>query len=105
MKTPEISLQHNCPLCIPGGGITVECLAGTVWLTNSRAAGDVFLRPGDRHQLVGGLTLVESLGTARIMLHPPTTLWRRIFSGIWGFLLSYAHGRASQYSGIYLRTV
>lgn len=105
MKTPEILLQHNCPLRIEGGGARLECVAGTVWLTNALTAGDVFLRPGERYCLADGLTLVEALGVARIVLYPPLSRRQRIISAAWGFLLSYADGRASQYSGIYLRTV
>lgn len=105
METREIELQHNCPLRIERVGATIECTAGTIWVTSTAVAGDLFLHPGARHRLPGGTTLVEALGTARIVLHPPATRWRRILSAVWRFLLSYAHGRASQYSGIYLRVM
>lgn len=92
MKTPEILLQHNCPLRIEGGGTTLECVAGTVWLTNALTAGDVFLRPGERHRLAAGLTLIEALGTASIVLHPRASRWQRIISAARSsFLLSSLH--------------
>lgn len=104
MTTQEIELRHNCPLRIERAGATLECTAGTVWLTGA-TPDDLFLRAGERYCLGAGPTLVEALGAARIVLHPPLSRRQRIISAAWGFLLSYADGRASQYSGIYLRTV
>jgi hypothetical protein len=105
MKTGEIELGHNRPLRVTCAGTTVECVAGTIWITSSGMAGDLFLRAGERYRLPSGIALVEALGAARIVLHPSDRLRSRIFSAVGGFLLSYAHGRTSQYSGIYLRTL
>ena len=41
-----LTLQHNRPLRI-AGATRIECVAGTVWLTRTGGASDVFLRAGD----------------------------------------------------------
>lgn len=88
-----IALQHNCPLRIdPAAGRVLECVAGTVWITASATAGDVFLRAGERQRLAGGLTLVEALGAARIVLHAAPTLRGRIFA-LGAAVLSSIHER------------
>ncbi len=102
MRTREIELQHDRPLRIGRAGAVVECRAGTVWVTNPALGGDLFLRAGERQKLPGGTTLVEALGWARIALHPPATLRRRIVATVARFFLDWAHRRASRYSGIYL---
>lgn len=92
-----ISLQHNRPLRI-AGGTRVECIAGQVWLTSTGQAGDVFLHAGERFTVDGhGLALIEALGTARVVLHPPALPLLRWMRAIaipksW-FLLSSLHER------------
>lgn len=69
----ELLLQENRPLgLVNGRGVTVRCLAGTVWLTVEGEAGDCFLAPGQAHRLESdGLALIEPMGTqATIRLEP-----------------------------------
>ena len=88
-----ILLQHNCPLRIDGAaGRVLECVAGTVWITSAAAAGDVFLRAGESHRLGGGLTLVEALGEARIVLHASSAIGGRVFA-LGAAVLSSMHER------------
>ena len=94
MKTQEIGLHYNRPVRI-AGTVTLECVAGCVWLTRTGGAGDVFLHPGDRYALEWpDMVLVEALqekaGGARLALHTsPSALWhlRRAMR----FLLSCLH--------------
>lgn len=77
MQANELGLSHNRPLRI-AGPVMLECMAGRVWLTHARLAGDVFLHPGDRYALDWpDSVLVEGLGPARVQLHVPVPLWRR----------------------------
>lgn len=69
----EICLRDNQPVRLRRArGLRITCTAGTVWLTVSGVPGDIFLQPGETHQLAGnGLALIESLGNGRIRLHKP----------------------------------
>lgn len=89
-----ITLQHNRPLRIDGAA-RIECIAGRVWLTSAGQAGDVFLRAGESFTVDGrGLALIEALGTARVVLQPPSLPWMRAIAipKRW-FLLSSPHER------------
>jgi hypothetical protein len=94
MQTEEILLQHNRPVRI-AGTVTLECVAGRVWLTRGGGAGDILLSPGDRHVLDWpDMALVEALGAraggARLLLHIPPTPLQRLRGG-GRFLLSFLH--------------
>lgn len=103
MTTRELALQHNRPLRIEasGGVVVVECVAGTVWLTSADRPGDVFLRAGESLAVHGqGLTLIEALGDARVVMQPPLSYWMRAITVAKRlFLLSSPNGllRALQY--------
>lgn len=94
MRTREIALQHNQALPIRGA-MTVECVAGTVWLTSADRAGDVFLHAGESFAAHGrGLMLIEALGAARVVLQPPLSRWTRTIAVAKRcFLLSSPHER------------
>jgi len=88
-----ITLQHNRPLRIESAtGMVLECVAGKVWITGTATAGDIFLRAGERLRLDSGLTLVEALGAALIVLHAAPAAWRRIFT-VGAAVLSSLHER------------
>ena len=100
MTNRDLFLQHNRPLRIDamGTAVLVKCLAGKVWLTSSGQAGDVFLQAGESFTLDGsGLTLIEGLGDARVVLQPPALpllRWMRAIAITKGwFLLSSLHER------------
>jgi hypothetical protein len=97
MTNRDLFLQHNRPLRIDamGTAVLVKCLAGTVWLTSSGRAGDVFLKAGESFTLDGsGLTLIEGLGDARVVLQPPVSRWMNAITVAKGwFLLSSLHER------------
>lgn len=67
----EICLRDNHPIRLQQArGLRITCTAGIIWLTVSGVPGDVFLQPGETHELAGnGLALIESLGSGRIRLH------------------------------------
>lgn len=64
LKLPAITLPHGRSHRIEAGkGQLVQCLAGTVWLTQDNDPRDIVLEPGEeavieRH----GLSLVTALG-------------------------------------------
>ncbi|MBA3033905.1 MAG: DUF2917 domain-containing protein [Gammaproteobacteria bacterium] len=97
MTTRELALQHNRPLRIEAieGVVLVKCVAGTVWLTSADRPGDVFLRAGESLAVHGyGLTLIEALGAARVVLQPPRPHWMRAITVAKRmFLLSSLHER------------
>lgn len=52
-----------------GGGSTIECRRGTVWVTEENRPRDVVLGPGARHVLSKpGLAFVQALGDAELAL-------------------------------------
>lgn len=65
-------LRANCPQALAdAAGSELRALAGMVWITESGAAGDVFLRAGESHRIEGrGRVVIEALrGAARVELH------------------------------------
>ncbi|MEW6163700.1 MAG: DUF2917 domain-containing protein [Pseudomonadota bacterium] len=84
----RIELRHNQPLRLAGPA-TLECVAGRVWLTTDRTAGDIFLRADERHVLLDGETaLVEALGAAVLVCRPSLSRWRRRCRAV----ISSSHG-------------
>jgi hypothetical protein len=76
----QIPLLHNRPLRL-AGALRIECVAGTVWLTRTAAAGDFFLRTGDSCVIAAGdSALVEALGQAHIRLHRVPAPWQRLLA-------------------------
>lgn len=65
----QLLLQENQPQILVGG-TELRALAGVVWITETGAAGDVFLAAGQSHRLEGkGRVVVEAVrGEARLEL-------------------------------------
>jgi hypothetical protein len=83
-----LTLEHNRPVRI-AGSVRIECVSGTIWLTNMEIAGDVFLHTGDHYELAWPESvLVEALGQARIMLHAEPATGRRLIALVAGVLSS-----------------
>lgn len=84
-----LTLQHNRPLRI-AGALRIECVAGTVWLTRTGGAGDVFLRAGEAYALGRhDVALAEALGGARIRLLRAPSRWCRVLAAATGVLSSW----------------
>ncbi|MBL8393156.1 MAG: DUF2917 domain-containing protein [Candidatus Accumulibacter sp.] len=64
----ELCLADNTPVrLLSARGVRVTCTAGLAWLTVEGEAGDIFLKPGDSHQVgADGLALLEAIGSARV---------------------------------------
>ena len=73
VSSGEIRLTENRPVSLRDAcGLRVECTTGIVWITLSGQVADVFLRPGEFHQLRGGgLALIESIGSGSIRIGRP----------------------------------
>jgi|GEM_PF-1281867 len=80
----EIHLTENSPLCLrnaAGQGIT--CTSGTIWITVTGNARDIFLEPGESYRVQGnGLALVEAIGAGSIQIcrkenFPAVRMWIR----------------------------
>ncbi len=69
----ELCLAENRPLRVTGAtGLYVHCLSGTIWITTANEPADIFLSAGQSHRIGSGqLTLIESVGRARIRLEYP----------------------------------
>jgi hypothetical protein len=68
LRSGEVCLQDNQPVRLNGArGLRIICTAGTVWITQTGVAEDLFLRPGQSF-LVGNdaLALVESIGGGKV---------------------------------------
>ncbi len=73
VSSGEIRLTENQPVSLRDAcGLRVECTAGIVWITLSGQVADVFLQPGEFHQLRGGgLALIECIGSGSIRIGRP----------------------------------
>ena len=69
----ELCLSESRPLRITGAtGLYVHCTSGTIWITTANELADIFLGAGESHRIGSGqLTLIESIGQARIRLEYP----------------------------------
>jgi hypothetical protein len=68
LRCGEVCLQDNQPVRLTGArGVRVTCTAGTVWITQSGVAEDIFLDPGQSFRIVSdALALVESIGGGKV---------------------------------------
>ena len=70
LKLPAITLRHGEAHRIESGkGLLVQCLTGTVWLTQDKDPRDIVLEPGEEATIErDGLSLVSALSDARFAL-------------------------------------
>jgi hypothetical protein len=73
LKSGEVCLQENQPICLrQARGLRVTSTTGTIWITVTGETGDIFLAPGQTHELrSNGLAIIESMGDGRIRLKKP----------------------------------
>lgn len=73
LQLPSISLRRSLTHRIPSGrGLRVQCLAGTIWLTQHDEPRDIVLEPGEAATIErDGLSLVTALSDARFLLLSP----------------------------------
>ena len=84
----ELFLYEDKPLRVTGArGVRVCCLKGTVWITTSGQAEDIFLVGGQCYEIDrGALTLIEGVGEAQIrfdragVVCVATGCWNRLSS-------------------------
>ena len=70
LKLPAITLHHSQSHRIEAGkGQLVQCLAGTVWLTQDNDPRDIVLEPGEEALIErDGLSVVTALSDAQFVL-------------------------------------
>jgi len=70
----DYELSENAPIRLNNArGVSIQCTAGTIWITLSGEAGDIFLQAGERWTIKSnGLALIESIGTGCIRLEKPS---------------------------------
>lgn len=70
LKLPAITLHHGQAHRIESGkGLLVQCLAGTLWLTQDNDPRDIVLEPGEEATIErDGLSLVTALSDAQFVL-------------------------------------
>ena len=70
LRTGEIHLAANHSIRLTAArGVLVRCTAGTLWITVSGEATDIFLTPGQAWRIPrNGLCLIESLGEGQLNL-------------------------------------
>lgn len=64
LRDGELYLRENIPFRLSDApGIAVRCTNGTLWLTITGEAGDIFLSSGESHRIRGtGRIVIESIG-------------------------------------------
>lgn len=77
LKSGEVCLKDNQPICLrQARGLRVTSTSGTIWITVTGETGDIFLAPGQTHELrSNGLAIIESIGDGRIRLKRPGPLF------------------------------
>jgi hypothetical protein len=82
LRCGEVCLQDNQPMRLTGArGVGVTCTAGTVWITQSGVAEDIFLNPGQSFRIGNdALALVESIGGGKVRFEQADTL------ALWGLM-------------------
>jgi hypothetical protein len=70
LTLPAISLRHGDTHRIEAGrGLRVQCLTGTLWLTQDHDLRDIVLEPGDGATIErDGLSVVTALRDAQFVL-------------------------------------
>lgn len=70
LRAGEVCLQENQPIrLLDACGIQIICTSGTIWITVTGLADDIFLTAGQCYTVCQNqLTLVESIGFGRIRL-------------------------------------
>ena len=70
LKLPAITLRHGEAHRIEAGkGLLVQCLTGTLWLTQEGDPRDIVLKPGEEATIErDGLSLVSALSDAQFVL-------------------------------------
>ena len=70
LKLPAISLRHGGAHRIDAGkGLVVQCLTGTLWLTQDNDPRDIVLEAGDGATIErDGLSIVSALSDAQFLL-------------------------------------
>jgi hypothetical protein len=73
LKSGEVCLSDNRPICLrQARGLRVSSTSGTIWITVTGEPGDIFLQPGQTHELrSNGLAIIESIGDGRVRLSRP----------------------------------
>lgn len=82
----ELFLYEDKPLRVTGAcGVRVCCLKGTVWITTSGQADDIFLAAGQTHEIAtASLTLIEGVGETLVRFDRAGVV--RVTSGWWNYL-------------------
>ena len=70
LRSGEVCLQDNQPVRLTGArGLRIVCTAGTIWITLSGQAEDIFLTTNESYAIgSNALTLIESIGNGKIGL-------------------------------------
>lgn len=73
LPSGEYELCENTPIRLTNArGVSIQCTQGTIWITLSGEAGDIFLQAGECWSIKSnGLALIESVGTGRIRIEKP----------------------------------
>lgn len=75
LRSGEVCLQDNQPVRLNGArGLRVTCTAGTIWITQTGVAEDIFLHPGQSYLVSNdALVLVESIGGGKVRFEQAET--------------------------------
>lgn len=76
LRSGEVCLQDNQPVRLNSArGLRVTCTAGRVWITETGVTEDIFLHPGQSHQIGSdALALIESIGGGKVCFEPAQQL-------------------------------
>lgn len=93
-----LELLHNVPVPLRTRcGLRITCTAGKIWLTVAGEAGDIFLLPGESHDLRGpGLALLEGIGNAQARLQGAQPRWRLLPQTWWRVLANTIRRQRTQ---------
>jgi hypothetical protein len=98
LRQANISLAaHRALTLTDAAGAEVECVTGQLWLTMDGDRRDIFLAPGDAHNIErGGLTLINAIEPSVMHVELPRArpaAWKRRLTSAWDWLVGAAEAR------------
>jgi hypothetical protein len=87
----KVELAPNQLLTISGGlGMTVTCVRGTLWITQSNDRSDIVLGPGESFTLSrDGATLLSAIEASTVLMAAPVSRRLRSFVSVFGRAINH----------------
>lgn len=98
LRQANISLAARRAMSLnDAAGAEVACVSGQVWLTMDGDRRDIFLAPGEAHNIErGGLTLINAIEPSVLHVElprPRSAAWKQRLQRVWNWLVEAGEAR------------